>query len=158
MPSSVIFFSWGFGAFIVYKTVMDAAFYPDISIVAAFILGVITSASVFFGSGFYAARLGIYLARIRLGETPNLFGLMAPVFGVLALLNIVVGKIVVFGFSKEMNDYELGGDVFFEFTDSVGEALVFSFIILIPLTANFASIIYGCRMQERLFRLALAIR
>ena len=90
---------WGLGSFIYFKVALDAGFNRDVTVLAAVLLGIITSIGVYFSGFFYAAKLGKHLARIRLREESGFFrsGILVWIVGV--LISVILAKFLIFGFS-----------------------------------------------------------
>lgn len=143
-----ILFFWGLGSFVFFKVALDANFYRDISVVAAILLGVMIAISVFVSAFFYATRIGVHLARVRFGKPSNFFGSALIVWLLTALANILVGKAIVFGFSKSFNG-ELGGELLFKSRSYTDEGLLFVAFIAIPITIHFLTILFSANAQTK---------
>ena len=127
---------WTVGSMVFYKIAMDAAFNRDISVVASAILGLMVASSVYISARFYVLPYGRHLARLALGTPSNFFLACVPIWVVSVLSNVILGKLVVFGFSKNLN-YVFGRDVFFRFSyHYMDENYIFWAIIGIPITVH----------------------
>lgn len=139
---------WAFGSFVLFKVVLDVAFSRDVTVTASLLLGIMVAISVFASGYFYATKMGVHLAKIRLGRPSSFFGSAFSVWLVTALLNVGVGKAIVFGFSKKFNR-EFGGDLLFQGSYNTDEGILFSMLIIIPVTLHFISVLFGVSAQTR---------
>lgn len=141
--------AWGVGAMIFFKVAMDAAFYKDISIIGSALLALMVAATLFISAGFYAVKFGQHQARVLLGTASNFLFACLPIWIVTVLSNIILGKLIVFGFSKKLNR-DLGGDVFYDLGRSfLDESLLFAAIIAIPITLHLLMILMSARRPDR---------
>ncbi|MCM2286837.1 MAG: hypothetical protein NDI81_18795 [Desulfobacula sp.] len=145
---------WGVLSFIYYKVALDAIFnYYGISIIAALLLGCMVSLLIFFSGQFYASKMGKHLAKIRLGleKESNFWAHSLGIWFMTSLLFSVVGKLIIFGFSKKLNR-KLGDELFFGGGRYFDETITFLIIILIPLAINYLLIISTVKLQEKIVR------
>ena len=135
---------WGLGSFVFFKIVFDVSFYrEDVSVLAALLLGVMVSISVYVSTHFYATKMGVHIARIRFKQPSNYLAQTIKIWLIAAISNIFLGKGIVFGFAKEFNR-ALGGDLLFRFTYSQYEerCMIFIGLVIIPVTVHFFTILY----------------
>jgi hypothetical protein len=135
------------GSFIFYKVALDASFYLDVTVIASLLMGVMTTTTVYASSSFYATQSGAYLARKRLGEGSGFFGPAFSIWVVTALVDVVLAKLLVFGFSKRLNA-NLGGSLFFS-VSRIEETLLFSAIVATPLVLHLVMVIYATNTHAR---------
>ncbi|MDA0787680.1 MAG: hypothetical protein O3B37_15475 [Proteobacteria bacterium] len=142
---------WGFLSFVFFKIGLDASFGRDSTVIATMLLGVLVAASVFVTSFYYAARLGRHLALVRMGQPTSLFFPMLATWGIAVAANIVVGKAIIFGFSKRLNR-ELGGDLLFDFGYRFDEGIIFAILVIIPITVHFLISLLDANRQTKLVK------
>ncbi len=137
--------AWTFGAFIYFKVAFDGGMYETISIIASLLLAIVLGIIVFAASGVYAMRLLAY--NWTRGRVPASVGALIArtVFHFLGitLSYLVVARLIIFGFSKDLSDdiemftYGVGGDRLGE------EFIIFIFIVSAPVFAHYALSIFG---------------
>ena len=149
VPIRGLFF-WFLGAFIFYKVSFDAAFYKDISIIAALILAVIFTIIIHYNSFFYAMKMGIHLARKNFSQPSIYFFLSAPIFFISSAAICLVSKVIVYGFSKDLNK-NLGGEIFFDLASRSykAETLVFIAISIAPIILHYFIILLSVHLRDR---------
>ncbi len=155
MPILVI---WPFGAFLFYKVAFDMAYFHDLTLVAAILLGVTAGVSILVSTNFHARAEGRYLARLRFGADTRFLGPAFGVFAVNALAFAVLSRLIVFGFSKRL-DAEIGDfmDMFGRYGSSAREDyLLFLLICTAPLLVHFVMVAVGVHLQSRVVRQQLA--
>lgn len=144
-----VWVGWIVGSMVFYKVALDAAFVRDVSIIAAAILGFMVTTSAHVSAWFYAIPFDRHRARVILGTPSNFLVACLPIWVLTALSNIVLGKLIVFGFSKRLNT-ELGRDVFYDLgRSSIDESFLFAAIIGIPITVHLITILLSARRPVR---------
>jgi hypothetical protein len=101
-----IFATWAFVAFIYFKVAFDAVFeYIGISIVASLLMGAIFGGVVFFFSGQYFLKLNKYNAKPKQFQATfwDLISITIWQFLGSVIVYAVISRLVIFGFSKELN-------------------------------------------------------
>lgn len=139
-------FFWLIGAFVYFKIGLDFAFYRDVSIVGALLLAIMFGLSLLATSYMYATNMGKHLARIRLNQDTQFYPLTLGVYAAAAAVNVVLGKMLVFGFSKNLNR-ELGNDLLFRFRYHTDETMVFALLIVAPITLHYILSMYGVHLK-----------
>lgn len=134
---------WGFSSFIFFKIALDFALGATVAITCAMLLGLIVGCTIFQGMRFYAFAAGKHFARIKFGQRSSYFLSVFKVWLIIAISNILLAKMIVFGFSKELNSV-LGRDLLFDFSDYyLQENLIFSAVIIFPVTLHFLAILHS---------------
>lgn len=139
---------WAFGAFLYFKIGLDFAFYREISVLGALLLGVMVGISAFAASYYYAVHMGTHLARVRFGGPSSFFKAALKIWILMVIADIAVAKGIVFGFSKNLNN-ELGGDLLFRGRSYTDEGLLFSVLVIVPITLHFVSVLYAVGVQSK---------
>ena len=145
----LVVFGWSFAAFLYFKIAFDAFSYHDISITAAFLLGIIFGGYVFFASGVLAMRL------LPFNWTPGARKASVGELVKLTLLNLLslwlpfttLAWLVIFGFSKK-----LSSDItVFNYSGSINDDfVVFLIVVAFPIFLHYAMIIFLLgKMQGR---------
>lgn len=134
---NIVTAAWAVGSLIFFKVALDAGFSRDVSIIGAALLGLMTAVSVLISARFYAAKLGRHQFRKLYGDPPNFLLACFPVWAIATFSNIVLGKLIVFGFSKKLNG-NLGGSVLLDYGrfSHFDDRLLFAIVIAIPITVH----------------------
>jgi len=145
----IVAVGWAIGAMVFFKIAMDASFSSDVSIVGALILGAMTGVTVFMGSAFYATKMGQHLARVMTGQTSSFLGMTLLIWLGITAVNIVLGKLLVFGFAKRLNR-DLGNDVFYDFGRyNQDDSLTFMALVAAPVLLHYITVIIGVNGQAK---------
>ncbi len=140
---------WVFGGLLFFKIAIDALFYSDVSIIGALLLGIMVGISAFISAGLYAVKMGQHLARVNMGQRSNFFSATMLIWIIVIIINVLIGKLLVFGFAKSFN-HSLGGDVFYDFGRfRIDESLTFVALIALPVTLHYVSVLFGVWAQEK---------
>ena len=140
---------WAIGTMVFFKIAMDASFVRDVSLVGALILGAMTGISVYVGSAFYATKMGEHLARVKLGQTSSFLGMTLWIWLGITAVNIILGKLLVFGFAKKLNR-DLGNHVFYDFgTYNLDDSLIFMTIVSAPVLLHYIMVMIGVNTQAK---------
>jgi len=137
-----VIIGWSFFGFLYFKVVFDATFRADLSIISSLLMSIVFGFLVFAASGVYASKLlefnwtpGRVPARLSqiIGRTFWYF------LGMMAVYAIVI-RLIIFGFSKRMNNnidlFDYRGNIDEEF-------IVFLIIIFIPFFIHYAMCVFG---------------
>jgi hypothetical protein len=96
--------------------------------------------------------MGQHLARVTLGQASSFLGMTLLIWLVTAAINVVLGKLLVFGFAKRLN-IELGNAVFYKFGRyNNDETLTFIGIVVVPMTLHYLTVLFGANMQAKAAR------
>lgn len=129
-----IFAAWAFAVFLYFKVAFDAAFqYQNISVVASLLMGAIFGFFVFFLSGQYYLKLNKYNTNPNQFQATfwNLVSITIWQFLGSAIAYIVISRLIVFGFSKELNRALERGDVLTE------ELVLFVCLSVLPVLVHY---------------------
>ena len=128
---------WSFVSFVFFKVCFDFAYYKDISIVAALLLGIGIGAVIFAASGVYAHGLLKYNwtpGRVTATVGQLLRPTIIPML-LFAMAYGTVARLVIFGFSKSLNK-EIR--VFTRYGDDLDKTfIVFAAIISAPILLHY---------------------
>ncbi|PBC11963.1 hypothetical protein [Mesorhizobium sp. WSM3859] len=135
--------AWVIGTFLYFKIVIDWAFDADIMISAAVLIAILDGVSTIFIGALHAVQLlnydwttGSVLAGFRSAMTRNLTVIVATI-----LFNVVCARLIIFGFSKDLN-HEIQN-----FCQSGcfvhGTILKFTLIVVFPLLLHYAILVFG---------------
>lgn len=150
-----------FAAFIYYKVGIDAIFRHDISIFASFIMSIIFAIQIYFGDYFHHHK-----NEIMLGAYPrwveNYIKSIVRVYLFLGLVNIILSKAIIFGFSKklyhELIIKHLYKDIIWHFKhflrhshfhDSIERNIMFMLCVSVPLFIHFLILYIPDRAQQK---------
>src|SRR5688572_7534866 len=101
---------WGFISFIFFKIALDIGLGATVTTTYALLLGAMVAVSVFHGTRFYSIAAGKYFAQLNIDQSQSYFTYTLNIWLVIATSNLLLGKMIAFGFSKELNR-KLGGDL-----------------------------------------------
>lgn len=139
---------WVFILFLYFKIAFDAGFYDDISIIASLLLAIVLGIFIYFVSGAYTFKLMKY--HDHPGQIPTKLWRLAnqtiwPFLG-MCLGSLIVSRLLIFGFSKELND-EI--DLFDRRGNVEDEFIMFVFIILIPVLIHYAMSLFPAYLATK---------
>ncbi|OHV81981.1 hypothetical protein [Mesorhizobium sp. ORS 3428] len=140
---------WGIGTFVYFKIVMDWVFDADITLTAAALITALEAALAIFVTGLHAVQLLNYdwtrsslLLGFRTAVARTALVLVATI-----LFDIVCARLVVYGFSKDLN---LEIQNFCRSGCFVhGTILRFSLIVTVPLLLHYAIMVVGTYRTAR---------
>jgi len=128
---------WGFGAFLYFKVAFDGAFNDNLTLTGALVSGIIFGISIFSATGIYAWQLLPYnalpvVAPVRVGKivAKSLFAFLGATF-----VYLIVLRLVIFGFSKELSD-----EIEFYIEE---EFFYFLILATVPMLAHYATVVAG---------------
>lgn len=135
--------AWVVGTFLYFKIVIDWAFDADIMVSAAILIAILEGVSTVFVAGLYAVQLlnydwenGSMFSGFRSAMAKTSLSLLATV-----LLNVVCARLIIFGFSKDLN-HEIQN-----FCQSGcfihGTIVKFTIIIVFPLLLHYTILVFG---------------
>ena len=104
--------------------------------------------SVFASSYFYAIKSGTHLARVAMGTPSSYLFSIALVWLLTTAANIILAKILVFAFSKRLNN-DLGYDLMFRGGSRTDEALTFCAIVAVPAIVHLLMILFGVSLRAK---------
>ncbi|RZT91074.1 hypothetical protein EV681_4597 [Advenella incenata] len=144
---------WGFGAFIFYKVAYGVMAHSGITVLASLLMAVALSLSLFIMMRFNAIEILRYQADPipASGSRSTLHSLyirLVKIFIVGSIAFALLSKLVVFGFSSDLNGY-LGWrrNVLFS-SGRLEESISFILIAIAPMFIHFIIIIFGIRAQH----------
>lgn len=137
---------WGVGSFIYFKAAFDATFddSDSMSIMAAALFAGMVAASVHWLNGWYNLLVTRYVESVSLEKLsqywlPNLIPLSVGL-----IVNLVAGKIILFAFSKKLNE-AVHYDVYWSGYGDIEGWFLYLCIVLIPLIAHYLLIMFAVR-------------
>lgn len=143
-------FFWWIGSFIYFKVAFDLAFDKDMAIIAAMLLAVMVCISAYYSAYFYAVKSGQHTAHIMFGKATNFLQSSWWVWVITALINIAVGKAIVFGFSKKLNNEISYDSLLFDFGRyRADEGWIFILLIIIPITFHYATVLAAIYFTDK---------
>ncbi len=133
-----VLFYWGIGSFIYFKVAFDIVFSrysADMSVMAAMLLSIMVCISIACSTYLSTVKNDNDLPLIHSRGNTHFLRLSPRVWGLLAFANIALGKIIVFGFSKELNSAISGQHLLFDTRWNRAEnGCLFVVLVLIPIT------------------------
>jgi hypothetical protein len=138
---------WGIGAFIFFKAAFDAAFdsRESISIIAALLLaGMIATSVHILNSGYNF----VVTRHITNAPRDTLLSFWLPASKVLTICFFgvaIVGKIIIFAFSKRLNE-AIYDEIYWDNLGYVDGWVIYLCIIALPLIAHYLLLIYSLRV------------
>ncbi len=145
---------WGLASFVFYKVAFEIAFDNwglGISVIAAALLSGMVAISVHYASYWYMMvyTKEAFKARV-LKQEISLWDKIFGIFIVTATLNFVLGRLIIFGFSKTLNQH-LGGVLWFEYYTDNHIVITVVCLLIAPIILNFGFSAYSIHTMTQNF-------
>ncbi|MFN9789479.1 MAG: hypothetical protein ACK53X_00105 [Holosporales bacterium] len=137
---------WSFFALVFFKVTIDAGMNEDITVFATLLMAIVFGGMIFISTSVYATRL-FYINAKPKSRSENLTEIIRKTIGPFCIFStafIIFSRLIVFGFSKELNrKFRWNGEE---------EFLWFSIFICIPLFVHYIMILFATYKNTRQIR------
>lgn len=149
-----IIFYWFIATFIYYKASFPVVFgygsgssSGEISIMASLLLAVMVAISIFHSTHHYLIKQELALGAVASGQEQTFVKDSLRILSIFLTTNLILGKIIIYGFSKELNRIISGKSLLFKGGYYAYEGFLFFIIVLAPLLLHYAMTAYTVHVQ-----------
>lgn len=135
---------WSLASFLYYKVAFAATF-QSISIIAALLLALMVGIAIHYLTYWLALVQGRHLALVTLGRAQSFPKFSVFILGMSALFAVIVGKLIIYGFSEKLSRLISGRDILYDLGSSwkTEQALTCMALLAAPLILHGMTCLYA---------------